>query len=102
MAGSSYTIRLPFKRGRCIDIDDSLPIVAALHAQMECRLHFDSEISKQSYDFLQEYLELVHMGSITENAATLFKPVRILHYVMRDSRLRSYALFLITYLCRFV
>jgi len=43
-AEGRYTVRLPFKTGPPIDIDESLQIATALHARMEGRLQSRPEI----------------------------------------------------------
>jgi len=86
-----YTVQLSFKTGSPIDIGESLPITAALYARMENRLQSRPEISKQYYDFLEEYLEVGNMESVTESKTTLFKPVYIpLSISCRCSRFKQY------------
>jgi hypothetical protein len=69
-----------FKTGPPINIGDSLP--TALYTRMESRFQSRPEISRQYYDFLHQYLELGHIKSVTDDAATFFKPVYIPHHAV--------------------
>jgi len=84
-------VRLSFKTGSPVDIDDSLSIATALYARKESRLRSQPEIRKQYNEFLREYHELKqhddflheycklgHVELLTKGRILLFKPVYIL------------------------
>jgi len=76
-------VRLPFKAGPSIDINDSLQIAIALYARTEVRLQSRLEISRLYHDFFRAYLELGHMEPVTEKVSvrTIYIPH---HAVIRE------------------